>query len=123
MATDDINFTDKKVDENWKAQVSSEHEGQKPRVPDAAGVSDDKQSSLTFSHFITSLAMQALIHFGEIENPATQKKSKNLDAAKELIDLLVMIKQKTNGNLTQSEIQLFDSILADLQMKSVQTAG
>ena len=60
-----------------------------------------------------------LIHLGDMDHPATKKKEKNLDAARETIDLLILLKEKTQGNLSAEENTLLVDLLADLQLRYV----
>lgn len=76
-----------------------------------------KQAGGDFTVFITGLSMQALVSLGEIPNPLNNKKEKNLDHAKYMIDTLGMIKEKTKGNLTSDEEKILDNILYELRMK------
>ncbi len=76
-----------------------------------------------FSIFISSLSMQTLIFLGEIDNPFTQKRDKNLDQAKYMIDTLAMLKEKTKGNLSGHEANLIDNVLYELRMKYTASAG
>jgi len=121
---DSIRHTEKKVDDTWKERVSQEKETAKeqhatsPHTP-----TQDDPHTVTFSRFLSSLAIQAMVHFGDVEDPVTKKKSKNLEVAKEFIDLLIMLRNKTRSNLTDEESKLFDAILADLQMKFVQASN
>jgi hypothetical protein len=75
---------------------------------------------LNFSTFILSLSTQALVHLGEIPNPIDNKLSADLLAAKNMIDILGMLKEKTKGNLDNSESGLLDTILYDLRLKYVE---
>ncbi len=74
----------------------------------------------SFSLFISSLVTQALISLGEVENPFSKTKEKNLDQAKFTIDTLQIIKEKTNGNLTDDETKLLETALYDLRMRYVE---
>ncbi|KAF0120555.1 MAG: hypothetical protein FD151_1611, partial [bacterium] len=67
-----------------------------------------------------SLNSSALFHFGEIPDPATNKREKNLPIAKQTIDIIGMLKEKTKGNLTNDEEILIDHILYDLRMRYVE---
>ena len=59
---------------------------------------------LTFTAFVISLATTAAIHLGDIPDPATgQPSAPNLDAAKQMIDILALLEEKTRGNLTAEE--------------------
>ena len=53
-------------------------------------------------------------------NSKRRTKNKNLPMAKQTIDILAILKEKTNGNLTKDEEQLLDHLLHDLRLKYVQ---
>ena len=72
-----------------------------------------------FFRYIQGFATQILIHLGEIDNPLQNKKTINLDLAKYSIDLLGLIKQKTEGNLTEEEEKFINGALYDLRMKFI----
>jgi hypothetical protein len=78
---------------------------------------------ISFINFIFSLSTSALIQLGEIQDPITQQLAKNLPLAKQTIDLIGMLKEKTKGNLTSDEEKLLDGLLYDLRMRYVKTAG
>ncbi|WP_022854673.1 DUF1844 domain-containing protein [Thermodesulfobacterium thermophilum] len=79
---------------------------------------DDLFSNLiTFSTFILSLNTAALIHLGELPNPLTNKKEVNLLLAKQTIDTIEMLKEKTKGNLTLDEERLINAMLYELKLK------
>ena len=56
---------------------------------------------------------------GEIEDPISQQTVKNLPLAKQTIDLIGMLKEKTKGNLGPDEAKVLDAILYDLRMRYV----
>ena len=60
-----------------------------------------------------------MFHIGEIPNPETGKTEKNLPLAKQSIDIIEMLKEKTKGNLDPEEEKLLDIVLYDLRMKYV----
>ena len=66
---------------------------------------------LDFSTLILSLSSSVLMNLGIIENPVTRKKEKDLAAAKQTIDLIALLKDKTRGNLTEEEKKLLDDVL------------
>ena len=74
---------------------------------------------VSFSTFIFSLSSSALFHFGEVADPTTGQKQKNLPMAKHTVDILGMLEEKTAGNLTDDEAQLLKNILYDLRMRYV----
>lgn len=102
----------KKVDESWKDEVQKEKEKIKEAGSDAAGFDVPEP---TFSFFVTTLSVQASISLGFLENPATNKKEENLDQAKFLIDTLIMIQEKTKGNLSDEEKTLLENLLFELR--------
>lgn len=89
---------------------NGQSDAKKPMVPD-------------FSLFISSLSMQVLILLGEIDSPFTHKKEENLDQAKYVIDTIAMLKDKTNGNLADEELNFIDNILYELRMKYTAKSG
>ena len=61
-----------------------------------------------------------LLHLGEIPNPVTGTVEPDLDAAKQVIDILGMLREKTRNNLEPGEESLLDSVLYDLRMRYVE---
>jgi hypothetical protein len=78
---------------------------------------------VNFISFLLSLHTSALIQMGEVQDPLTQKADKKLPYAKQTIDLIAMLKEKTKGNLTQEEERGVEHILYDLRMRYVKAAG
>ncbi len=78
------------------------------------------EEQLDFFNYIASLGFQAMIFLGEIPNPISNQIDKNLKQAKFLIDTLVLLKDKTLGNLTKEEAELLDGSVYELQMRYVQ---
>ena len=72
---------------------------------------------------MTSLGYQAMIFLGEMPNPMTGQSEKNLRQAKFIIDTLVMLKDKTKGNLNEQEQAFIDGTVYELQMKFVEQIG
>lgn len=68
-----------------------------------------------FKFFVTTLALQAAIFLGVMENPVTKKREKNLPQAKFIINTLDMLNQKTLGNLTSQESETLEKILRELK--------
>jgi len=102
----------KKVDETWKERAKKE-KGDKQKTAEAP------PREINFSLFISSLGMQTLMHLGEITNPFTKKKEKDLTQAKQTIDIISVLKDKTKGNLTEDESKILNSLLYELRMKYV----
>ncbi len=68
-----------------------------------------------FTTFIYSLSTTALMQLGEVDNPETKKKDINYQLAKHTIDLIEMLKEKTENNLTEDEGKLMEGVLYDLR--------
>jgi hypothetical protein len=85
---------------------------------DAAGA--NALPEIDFSTFVISLSTQALMHLGEIANPVSGKIEADISVAKQMIDILGMLKDKSRGNLNSNEDQLLEGILFDLRMKYVE---
>lgn len=78
---------------------------------------------VTFSTFIISLASSALVGLGEVPDPGTGLKAANLPFARHNIDVLEMLRKKTNGRLENNESKLLDNILCELRLKYVMICG
>jgi hypothetical protein len=78
---------------------------------------------VTMATFIFSLSSSALVHLGEIPEPETNRTQVDLPIAKQIIDTLGMLQEKTKGNLDQDEERLLRSVLYDLRMRYVQKSG
>jgi hypothetical protein len=67
-----------------------------------------------------SLTSSAFYHLGDIADPETGKTETNLPAVQQTIDMLLMLKEKTQGNLNEEEAKLLEQLIYELQMKFVQ---
>ena len=79
--------------------------------------------TLNFATFIFSLNSSALVQLGMIEDPMTGEKTKNLPLAKQTIDILSMLEEKTRGNLDVDEAAMLKNILYDLRILYVKEKG
>jgi hypothetical protein len=80
--------------------------------------------SVAFSEFVLSIATNAIVHLGGDDSQADRVAAAvDLGQAAQYIDILVMLKEKTKGNLEQGEEALIDSLLYDLRMKYLEMAG
>ncbi len=64
-----------------------------------------------------------IMALGEVENPVTKEKGRDLSEAQYLIDTIDMLRLKTQGNLSSEEEGYLSSLLNDLRMRYVDTAG
>ena len=113
-------MADKRVDEDWKKQAQEEKKMAEQKAKEAGRRGPMPKPD--FAMFVTGLATQALIHLGEMEHPVTKKREKNLEEAKYTIDLLEMLEEKTQGNLSADEKRYLDQVLYDLRMRFVASA-
>ena len=79
---------------------------------------------VSFTSLVISLASSAAIHFGDLGDPLTgEKQPPNLQAAAQAIELLSILEEKTQGNLSQDEHEMLTQVLVELRMRFVQLAG
>ena len=118
----------KKVDESWKESVEKDKKTSKDNTAEQVSSQEspaqkpqDKppMPEPDFAMFISGMGMQALMHLGELENPLTQKKEKDIVQAKYIIDILGLLQEKTKNNLSDQEEKLLEGLLYDLRMKYV----
>lgn len=77
---------------------------------------------INFATFVLSLAHSAWVHLGDAPNPADGSKSVEPALARQTIDLLALLQEKTQGNLTREEDSLLAHALFDLRMRFVEVA-
>ena len=91
-----------------------------PQEPEAKEDSRRQQEGkLNFFNYIASLGFQTMIFLGEIPNPITNQVEKNLKQAKFLIDTLIILRDKTKGNLSKEEDDLLNGSIYELQLRYV----
>ena len=105
-------------EEKQDEEIEKKEEAEKERVS-----TDDEQRvplpEVNFNSLIFSLSSSALLHIGEIADPNTGEKRKDLALAKHTIDTMALLKEKTQGNLNEEEEKFLDSILTDLRWRYV----
>jgi hypothetical protein len=94
---------------------------EKPSAADAQ--QEPPLPEINFSTFVVSLNASALLHLGAIEDPTTGQSNKNLSMAKQTIDILNLLEEKTVGNLSTEETNLLKNILYDLRIIYVKESG
>ena len=111
-------------------EVQSEPTAAKTRAPETPEPSKSDASEeppqfpeINFPTFVVSLNASALLHLGAIEDPTSGQKDKNLPMAKQTIDILSMLEEKTAGNLNNEEKNLLKNILYDLRLMYVKEKG
>jgi hypothetical protein len=123
---------DKRVsaqEEEQKEKPKKEKKGKRKKEAKPQEKQEAKQEQppplpeVSFATFVYSLSTSALVHLGEIPEPITEKMDKNLPLAKQTIDILGILQEKTKGNLTQEEENLLNNFLYDLRMRYVKAMG
>lgn len=74
---------------------------------------------LTFSGFVIGLAQQAFVSLGLVKDPQTASLRKDLPQAKAMIDVLAMLREKTQGNLDEVEARMMDEMIDELRLRYV----
>jgi len=75
--------------------------------------------ALDFSTLILSMASTAMVQLGVVPGPGGDAPGRDLDAAKQAIDILAILEEKTRGNLDDGEQKLLASLLYDLRVAYV----
>lgn len=106
-------------DDADEAETASASAAESPQSSSAPPTDADADLPITFSTFLVSLSTQALACLGDLPAPEGESPSIDIRAARELIDILGMLREKTRGNLDPAEANLLDGILYDLRMRYV----
>ena len=104
--------TEKTRESQAEASSKTDASAEQPQLPE-----------INFPTFVVSLNASALLHLGAIEDPTTGQKTRNLPMAKQTIDILSMLEEKTAGNLNNEEKNLLKNILYDLRLMYVKEKG
>jgi len=100
--------TPEKEREGGGGKETAQSEGETYQLPE-----------MNFHNFVLSLYTSVLFNLGELADPVSNKKGRDLQAAKQTIDILGMLREKTEGNLDSSEKQLLDGVLSESRIKYV----
>lgn len=121
---------DKKVDEASEQKPLEEPEAldreaaQQAAGGDEPGATDrGKLAPASFLGLVSGLATQAFVYLGFVENPVTGKKEADIASAKHVLDMLEMLKEKTDGNLDSQEATYLEDLLYNLRMAYVKQSG
>ena len=80
------------------------------------------ETAQKFIEFVMMQAQNAALFLGQIPHPQGGQPEINLDLAKLFIDQLVMIRQKTRGNLSNDELSILNNAITNLQMTFVEVS-
>ena len=82
---------------------------------------NQEELGVSFTAFMLSLATTAAVHFGDIADPSTgQRIEPTLAGAAQMIEIIAMLQEKTEGNLSEPEAKLLEDLLYELRMRFVQ---
>jgi len=114
------------VDIKSRPGASASEASSKPQAaaaqPAASQQSNEPPPELTFVAFLFSLSEQALAALGEVPDPVSGGVMRDLTMAQQMIDIIIMLRDKTRGNLDANEQAMITEILSSLQMKYVELA-
>lgn len=114
---------DKRSSQQSEDEIKASEESQQKEKPsqddghDAPEQKSPEQFEINFSTFVLSLTSSAFYYLGDIPDPATGQIQENLPAVKQTIDILAMLKEKTQNNLNVEETKLIEQLIYELQMK------
>ena len=122
--TDEGELKEETPAEEKTERPEPETEEEEKAEPEAAAEQAEQMPfpEINFSTFIFSLNTSTLLHLGEVPDPATGKQQEDLVMAKQTLDLIAILEEKTRGNLTSDEENLVKHILYDLRLRYVQKA-
>ena len=79
------------------------------------------QPEISFNALVVSLATSAAVHFGDVADPSSgQQMPPNLEAAGHMLDLLVVLAEKTTGNLTLDEERFLTQVLDEIRTRFIE---
>ncbi len=94
-----------------------------PKVEEPAPSPPSVETSPLFMELLVNLISSAEVNLGMMEHPALGRRIVDLSAAKQMIDWLGALREKTRGNLSREEEEVFDGALMQLRMRFVQLAN
>ena len=116
-------FGQEEAKEEEKEEKAESSEAQEPPQQEEAAPETEEEVTplpeINLQTFVFSLNASALVQLGVMDDPATGRKEKNLLLAKQTIDILSMLQEKTTGNLSGDEDNLLKNILYDLRIRYV----
>lgn len=113
------------VDEDWKSQVEKEKEAlaNAPETPDESEQGEGELPPASILGLVSMFATQSMAALGLLVDPETGQAHVSRPMAKHFIDLLGVLQEKTQGNLTEEEAGHLRDALHQLRMVYIQTEG
>lgn len=107
------------------SSTNGDQPAETPEATEAAyndSVGPRELPSIDFSTLVLSMSHSALLHLGDAPDPVTGKRETNLALARQTIDLLALLQEKTRGNLSGAEERAIEQALFDLRLRYVEVA-
>ena len=101
-----------------RREAARAEEPPQPRPEPGAGPRRDMPPA-DFTTLVNMLTTNAMVFLGQIPAPGSQQYMRNLPQAQHMIDLLMVLREKTRGNLAPEEEQMMQELLPQLQMAYV----
>ena len=121
-ATEGFKVTDRRRQADYdqaRVEAPAPRPAEQPPQPESA----ETDSAKTLAGLFIMLATSALVALGESPDPLSGRVQKDLAQASEAIDILVLLREKTEGNRTPEESDLLEQIIYDLQLRFVRATG
>lgn len=110
-----------------EAQTAAATQRENDATPELSEAEDAElagaEDPASFVNFLMSIASNAASALGMMEHPVTHQREVDLELGKHWIDVLGMLQQKTQGNLSTQEAKILEGFLADLRMQFVSLAN
>ena len=105
------------IDEGWKAQIERERSEQRvePKAAESAEEAREEEGLTVFESLLSSLAAQAMMALGLVTPEGEEKVMVDLGFAQHMIATLMMLQEKTKGNLLKQEEEALNEAVAELQ--------
>jgi hypothetical protein len=124
---EEIRVEDRRYFDQEGNPIAHEQEQEPPKTQEPPRAEEPKRTSpppptLDFVAILFTYVHTALMYLGDVKDP-DGKEAENLEGARQMIDILEVMQQKTRGNLTKEEEQYLESALYDLRMRYMKKAN
>ena len=107
------------ISEDNAAFLDDQETKDQEKQTDLSEKKETEPFQIDFSAFIMSLTSSAFYHLGDMPDPSTGRTETNLPAVQQTIDMIIMLREKTKGNLKEDESKLIEQLIYELQVKYV----
>ena len=84
-------------------------------------MSENYIPEINFASLVLTLASSAWVGMGKIADPISGEIKKDLNGVKYTIETLIMLREKTKGNLTEDEEKVLNNLISELQSNYADT--